>query len=137
MPDGRFHRNTSWTPFASSRTDFEGFRFVASDWKKTNSPASEIVGSPDAPLPIEVAFDFETQVCLTRLPFMSASATSETPLRSPLSRFDASVWYATKRPSSETLGVLDAPLPAFLARVAETSAVPKRRTCLPLWWPRL
>ena len=51
--------------------------------EKTNSPASEIIGSFDAPLPIEVAIDFDTHVCLTRLPFMSASATSETALQSP------------------------------------------------------
>jgi len=137
VPASRSRTNASATPLVSP-----GTRFEATDTNATLRPLPEIDGAYEPPFAATPPTPTLTIVVVPSS--MSRTNTSGCPLVSPATRSEASLWYATYRPSPETDGVGDAaPLGSPPIRLTLTSAVerPQRsrnQTCRLFWyWPAM
>ena len=116
MPEPRLTSAVVWATRSRTKTPLSalkssGCMFDASDANATRRPSPEIEGADEAPLPFAPSDPPERLTSAVVLAARSRTKTSEPAPVSSGSRFEASDAKLTARPSAETLGALDAPLP--------------------------
>jgi hypothetical protein len=119
VPATKSRTNTSVFVSVSS-----GCRFEALEWKATKRPSAETAGKPEKSFPLAPAAPAARLT--SAVVFACRSRTNTSAISSPSSgcRFDALEWKATKRPSAETAGKPEKPLPlAPVAPVARLTSV--------------
>src|SRR5690606_34468890 len=99
----------SWRKTSVAAFESLGTRLVESDWKATNRPSAEIAGLDEGRFPSVPLESTETRV-VTPV-WRSWTNTSQVPLVSPGTRFDAKDPKATYRPSADIAAPVEKLLP--------------------------